>query len=202
MGPCIYDKVKLWCVNGNKTTFFHFRWSGHPHSSRMGMVVWTVDTRVSLPPATTSLTTCKCLTPSWRALNSFRSNRRHSRRMEWTMDNRRMVCCVISIASFPGLPCFCSLVCGIIQWSRRVAKPEKAWKHLSRGWRQMDTRWTWGGGEVLDYKYAYMYVCNKPESEFLTGQAEYSWSCVPRPSSFSTLFRFPCTLYYTERGYQ
>ena len=36
-----------------------------------------------------------------------------------------------------------------------------------------DVRWTRGGrrwGVVPDYKYG----CNKPESEFLTGQAEYS----------------------------
>ena len=32
---------------------------------------------------------------SWRALNSFRFNLRHSRRMEWTK-NRRMVSCVSS----------------------------------------------------------------------------------------------------------
>ena len=38
-----------------------------------------------------------------------------------------------------------------------------------------DVRWMQGGrgGVVPDYKY----VCNEPESKFLTGQAEYSRSC-------------------------
>ena len=39
---------------------------------------------------------------------------------------------------------------------------------MASGGREVDV-----GGVVPDYKY----VHNKPESEFLTGQAEYSQSC-------------------------
>ena len=39
---------------------------------------------------------------------------------------------------------------------------------MTSGGREVDV-----GGAVPDYKYG----CNKPESEFLTGQAEYSRSC-------------------------
>ena len=102
-----------------------------------------MDTRASLPPATISLTTCKCLTPSWRALNSFRSNPRHSRRMEWRMDNRKMVCCVISIASFPGLPRFCSSVC--IQYDTRKRKSGKNREGLGTLNHVNDVRWTQSG---------------------------------------------------------
>ena len=37
-------------------------------------------------------------------------------------------------------------------------------------WTRGGHRWTYVGGAVPDYKYGR----NKPESEFLTGQAEYS----------------------------
>ena len=40
---------------------------------------------------------------------------------------------------------------------------------MTSGGHEVDTRWTYVGGAVPDYKYGR----NKPESEFLTGQAEY-----------------------------
>ena len=55
----------------------------------------------------------------------------------------------------------------IIHGSGRARKTGKAWEHLSRDWCQVNV-----GGEVPDYKYG----CNKPESEFLTGQTKYLWS--------------------------
>ena len=50
----------------------------------------------------------------------------------------------LPLASFPGLPCFCSsFAFSIIHRSRRMVE---AWKHLWREWHQVDVRWTLGGG--------------------------------------------------------
>ena len=48
----------------------------------------------------------------------------------------------------------------------------KKWGRLGNTYHVNDVRWTRGGrrGVVPDYKYGR----NKPESEFLTGQAEHS----------------------------
>ena len=48
-------------------------------------------------------------------------------------------------------------------------KAGKSWEHLPREWHQVDMGG--GGWLVPDSKYV-------PESEFLTGQAEYFRSCV------------------------
>ena len=76
-----------------------------------------------------------------------------------------------NVASFPGLPRFLFFV----QYNTRRRKSAKNGEGLgtlitwmTSGGREVDV-----GGTVPDYKY----VRNKPESGFLTGQAEYSRSC-------------------------
>jgi len=75
---------------------------------------------------------------------------------------------------------FCFSVC--VQYNTRKRKSAKNAEGLgapimwmTSGGREVDVRWTWGGsrGAVPDYKYRR----NKPENEFLTGEAEYLWSC-------------------------
>ena len=61
----------------------------------------------------------------------------------------------------------------IIHGSRRVRKTGKAWEHLYITWMTSGGHKVDVGGAVPDYKYRR----NKPETEFLTCQAEYSWSC-------------------------
>ena len=77
-------------------------------------------------------------------------------------------CTIISLVPRP-LPFFVlRFAFSIIHGIGRARKTGKAWEHLHVN----DVRWTRGGrrGAVPDYKYGR----NKPESEFLTGQAEYS----------------------------
>ena len=77
------------------------------------------------------------------------------------------------IASFPGLPVFVLwFVFSIIHGSERVEKNGEVLRTL--------IMWMTSGGRKVnvwrampDYKYMYL-----PGSEFLTGQAEYSWSCM------------------------
>ena len=78
-----------------------------------------------------------------------------------------------TLASFPGLPRFRSSVC--VQYNTRRQKSARNGEGLgtlitgmTSGGREVDV-----GRAVPDYKYGR----NKPESEFLTGQAEYSRSC-------------------------
>ena len=77
-----------------------------------------------------------------------------------------------NIASFPGLPRFRSSVC--VQYNARQRKSaKKKWGRPGNTYHVNDVRWTRGGrggGAVPDYKYGR----NIPESDFLTGQAEYS----------------------------
>ena len=70
------------------------------------------------------------------------------------------------VASFPGLPHFCSLV--HVQHSARIRRAEKkqnkkktgkAWEHLLRKWHLVDARWTYvGGGECVPI---YKLMCSK-----------------------------------------
>ena len=69
--------------------------------------------------------------------------------------------------SIPGLSHFCFSICVqyIIHGSGRAAKNGEGLRTLS----VYHVIWKFGGGGgVLNYKF----VCNKSESEFLTGQAE------------------------------
>ena len=79
------------------------------------------------------------------------------------------------VASFPGLPLFVLRFVFSIYNTRKRKSGVKIWKD-GNTYHVNDVRWTQGGdrgGTVPDYKY----VCNKPESEFFTVQAEYSRSC-------------------------
>ena len=72
------------------------------------------------------------------------------------------------LASFLGLPRFHSSVC--IQYNTQKRKSSEKRRMPGNTYHVNDIRWTQGG---LTTKYGH----NKPESEFLTGQAENSRSC-------------------------
>ena len=51
-----------------------------------------------------------------------------------------------------GLP-WLRFMLSIIHGNGRAQKPGKVWEHLSREWRRVDARWTWGGE-------THIHVCN------------------------------------------
>ena len=80
--------------------------------------------------------------------NNWASQKSHINNAEATRYSRYH----LTLSTFPGLPCFCSLVC--IQYNTRMQKSSektgKAWEHLPCEWSQVDVR----PGNETNYRYA------------------------------------------------
>ena len=61
--------------------------------------------------------------------------------MQW----HKTVATCSRVASFPGLSHFLFYGFRSVQYTEPAWKTGKAWEHLSREWRLVDTRWTYGG---------------------------------------------------------
>ena len=102
------------------------------------------------------------------------------------------LCSIISLVPRPPPFFVLRFAFSIIHGSGRARKTGKAWSHLSRAWRQVDARWTYGG-EGHNRKYGWAPPPLHPLRVHLTSHMWWMRPGLPRFSRSST------SVYYTER---